>query len=80
MAGFFLKFNTCNMENLMFIKDLILIIWLCLWPLACSMSDYYSTKKRILLNKEDYSEDVKTKATLIQIFVWVMVAVLLYTT
>lgn len=64
--------NFINMENIAF------VLWLCLFPLTSSVSDYLSAKRRKLLNKEDFSDTVNAYSALIMILIWFVVGTMLY--
>ena len=64
--------NFINMENIVF------VLWLCLFPLTTSISDYFSAKRRKFLNKEDFSDTVNAYSSFIMILIWLTVGVILY--
>lgn len=59
-------------------KNLVFILWICLWPIATSLNDFIVYKLRVLKGKEDYSDDSYVWATLIYIVIWISVANMLY--
>ena len=59
------------MENLSF------ILWMCLWPLTCSIDSYFSAKTRQISGEKNPNSFEKFGVALIQLTIWIMVAKLL---
>lgn len=56
------------MENIAF------ILWMCLWPITCTIDSYWSAKKRLITGEEMPSKITQAFMVLIQVIIWVAVA------
>ena len=59
------------MENISF------VIWVMFFPLVCSIDSYLSTKRRVIAKEEMPSKSVLGKTALIQIIIWIAIAIYL---
>lgn len=59
------------MENIAF------VIWVCFWPLVCSISYYLSAKTRLISGEETPTKTVLALAELINVIIWIAIANLL---
>ena len=60
------------MENIDF------VLWMVLYPLGCSAASYLSSKERALMNKEPYTDGNKATVALINLIIWIVIGVILY--
>lgn len=56
------------MENLDF------VLWVCLWPLACTLDRYLHTKIRTMTGEQEPSEEARAFMALFSIIIWIAVA------
>jgi len=58
-------------------EHLVFIIWICLFPLTCSIDSFFVAKRK-KLNNEKFDNDLHSKISLIQFVIWVIIAYLIY--
>lgn len=54
------------------------ILWVCLFPIACTIDSYWSEKKRLMIGEEKPSKSIQGFTALINLILWVVVAILLF--
>ena len=48
---------------------MITVIWMCLWPVCCSICDYFDAKTR-KVEGEVVSKEIFDKVGAVQLFIW----------
>ena len=54
------------------------ILWVCLFPIAFTIDSYWAEKKRLMTGEEKPSKSIQGFTALINIIIWVVIAILLF--
>lgn len=71
MFCLFCRFDFTNSNSM---NSFYLILWVCLWPIACAIEGYICAKYRIINGEGQPTKEAKAFSALMQIFIWAMVA------
>lgn len=58
-------------------QNIAFILWLCLWPITCTIDSYWSAKKILMTGEDMPSKSMQGFTALIQLIIWIAVAKLL---
>lgn len=55
-------------------EKLAYVLWLCLWPLTCSINTYLSEKLRLMTGGKELNKYEKVLIGSVQLIIWVKIA------
>lgn len=59
-------------------EHLVLVLWLCLYPLTSAIGNYFHAKKRSLYGKKVYPDNALAFSAFMDLIIWIAVSYFIY--